>query len=462
MKSKAVLLAIILLGSFQAHASLDSDLINATKQGDFEGVKTAVTNGASLQAADEDGNMALNHAFFWPEITQYLLERGADPNAGALPPLIPACSHYSTDVIKMLLDAGANPNLIGKMKYDPGAEIRSKIAKEKAKGFSANKGNIAQWERMLETMKPSIVDAKALDVTVRQTNCAPCIDMLISKGADTQPKDNFGQNTFIHNFVIFGMPPAERSALLAQETGLLEGYGYKTPEWLASVPADRNSTESEVVKSLVAAGIDVNAKNSRDQTALHQTMNGEFGIKKSMLEALVQNGADMSIPDPVYGAPLVMALNAGDADLMDYLVSQGVDISSETKVEDAQTGQSLEGMTPLMISTMKDKFDLVKYFVKKGAKYTPGAKGKAFCNQRDCIMDVYKKNALYFAIDNGNADMVRWYVNTSKLGRPPTIMEVPTTTETASCFAAGRYKPSAYARALGEDEIYKFLKVKGW
>ncbi len=462
MKYKVILLLAALFGWVNAYSGLDSDLINATKQGDFEAVKTAVTNGASLQAADEDGNMALNHAFFWPEITKYLLERGADPNAGALPPLIPACSHYSTDVIQILLDAGADPNKIGKMKYDPGAEIRAKIEKEKAKGFSANKGNIAQWERMLETMQPSIVDAKALDVTVRQTNCAPCIDMLVSKGADTKPKDNFGDNTFIHNFVIFGMPPEERSSLLAQETGLLEGYGYKAPEWLSALPAERNSSEAGVVKSLVAAGVDINAKNARDQTAVHQTINGEFGIKNSMLKALVDNGADLSIPDPVYGTPLVMALNSGNAELMDYLVSQGVDISSETKVEDPQTGQVLDGMTPLMISTMKDKFDLVKYFVKNGAKYTPGARGKAYLSQRSCLMDVIKKNALYFAIDNGNADMVRWYVNTSKLGRPPTIMEVPADTETGACFTPGKYKPSAYARALGEDEIYKFLKVKGW
>lgn len=464
MKRKALLLLIpfCCLSLSLLYANPDSDLIVATKKGDMEGVKTAVTNGADIKATDEDGNMALNHAFFWPEITSYLLEHGADPNAGTSPPLILACSHYSTDVIKILLDGGADPNKIGKIKYDPGAEIRAKIAAEEAKGFAANKGNIAQWNRMLETMQPSLVDAKAMDVTVRQTNCAPCIDMLFAKGAHKQPKDNYGQGTLINTFVMFGMPPEQRNELLAGEVGSLEGLGYKTPDWLASLPADRNSSEADVIKALVAAGIDVNATNARGQTALHQTINGEFGIKPTMMKALVDNGADMSIPDPVYGTPLVMALKSGNVELMDYLVSQGVDISAESVEEDKQTGQKLTGMTPLMISTMYDQMDLVKYFVKKGAGYTPGAEGKAFSPQKDCLMDVKKKNALYFAIDNGNIEMVRWYVNQSKLGRPPTIMEVPVTEPANGCFAAGKYKPSAYARAMGEDDIYKFLKVKGW
>ncbi len=437
-------------------------LIEASKKGDLEGVKTAVTNGANIKAADADGNMALNHAFFWPEITKYLIEHGADPNEGTTPPLIPACSHYSTDVITILLGAGADPNKVGKIIYDPGAEIRAKIEAEKAKGMGASKGNIAQWERMLTTMKPSLVDAKALDVTVRQTNCAPCVDMLIAKGATNRPRNDYGQGTFIHTFITFGMGPEERSKLLKDEVGSLEGLGYMAPDWLTNIPADRNVSETKMIASLVSAGVDINGANARGQTALHQSMNGEIGVKVNMVRALVDNGADMSKEDPVYGPPLIMSLKSGDVDLMKYMVSKGADISMETKEVDKATGRELDKMTPIMIATLYDKFDLVKYLRSQGAGYTPGAEGKSYLGPRKCLAPVRNKNAIYFAIDNGNIEMVRWYAQGSKMGRPPTIIEFTTEGADAACFAPGKYKPSSYARAMGKDDIYKFLKVKGW
>jgi ankyrin repeat protein len=462
---KFIILSLVgasLLSNSFLFAGINEDLITASKQGNLEGVKTAVTNGAAIESKDEDGNTALSHSFFWPDITQYLIQNKADPNGGEFPALIPACSHYSTKVIKLLLDAGADPNKIGMMKTDPGAEIRAKIAKEKEKGFSANSGNIAQWERMLQNMQVSKIPTKAMDVTVRETNCVPCIEMLVASGANTKPKDDYGQGSFIHSFAMFGMPAQERSDLIAQEVDALVGSGYKVPDWMKSLPADRNFSEAAMIKALVAVGINIDATNARGQTALHQTINGERGIKTSMMEALVENGANMSLEDPVYGTPLIMALKSGDVKLMQYMIDQGADISIQSKEVDKETGQELSGMTPLMIATMYDNFDLVKYLVNKGAKYSEGAQGKAYLNQRDCLVEVRKKTALYFAVDNDNIDMVRWMANNAKLGRPPFIIEMPVNESTSSCFAAGKYKPSSYSRALGSDDIYRFLKVKGW
>src|SRR5689334_75055 len=104
-------LLLLLVGASTASAGPQEDLFAACKVGDLAGVQKALDAGAKPNTLNAEGGSALAQAFFWPEIVKLLLEKGANPNLGKHKPIFQAAIFYSKDVMKLLLDAGADPNL---------------------------------------------------------------------------------------------------------------------------------------------------------------------------------------------------------------------------------------------------------------------------------------------------------------------------------------------------------------
>lgn len=123
------------------HSKIDEMLFCACSQLDFEGVKTAVRMGANVNALDDMGESALQHAIEYFDchglncdqtyseeesqaikddnykkcikIVDYLLEQGADIDLYGTDGLQPlACAYYARniDMIKHLLEKGSDPN----------------------------------------------------------------------------------------------------------------------------------------------------------------------------------------------------------------------------------------------------------------------------------------------------------------------------------------------------------------
>ena len=112
MKKYVKLLSIIIfcnLGVTTSYSQVDEELTNACRSGDLEAVKKLVASGVDVNAVRTDGAPALGEAMFWPEITQYMIEQGADPNGGRISALLIAANHYSLETMKVLLDNGADP-----------------------------------------------------------------------------------------------------------------------------------------------------------------------------------------------------------------------------------------------------------------------------------------------------------------------------------------------------------------
>src|SRR5436190_1057796 len=92
-------------------------------------------------------------------------------------PLLSALCLCSADVLKLLLDAGADPNKPTSVSSASG--IRGLIATERAKGKAANQANIKAWESMLPALaKAKPVDYFPLWIAVYGTSCVPCVEML--------------------------------------------------------------------------------------------------------------------------------------------------------------------------------------------------------------------------------------------------------------------------------------------
>ena len=91
---------------------LSQDLMRAVWAGDLELVRSLVESGADINASDEYGSGTLLN--FQPEITAYLLSKGADPNRqtneNGASVLAGLCYVNQTECVKLLVAHGADVN----------------------------------------------------------------------------------------------------------------------------------------------------------------------------------------------------------------------------------------------------------------------------------------------------------------------------------------------------------------
>ena len=95
----------------------------------------------------------------------------------------------------------------------------------------------------------------------------------------------------------------------------------------------------EAVKQHLAAGTDVNAKDSRERTPLHRAA---FGGHREIAELLIANGADVNAKDVNGVTPLHWAAGYGHKKVTELLLTKGADLNAK----DGSTRLS-SGRTPL-------------------------------------------------------------------------------------------------------------------
>ena len=141
---------------------------------------------------------------------------------------------------------------------------------------------------------------------------------------------------------------------------------------------DAGKNDRDVVLNLLEQGADVNYEDSDGQTPLsNAVLNGNADIASLLLE----KGADI---DVLYeGKPLLFcAIEKDDKSLVEVLIENGADIEYEDKNE----------YTPLFYATCNDKIDMVSLLLEKGANIE--YKGK------------YESTPLFVATCNGNLALV--------------------------------------------------------
>ena len=103
---------VIELLDFEGNPRRNPELWGAAFAGDLKKVKELIEEGADPNAYDENGSGTLLN--FHPEVTRYLLSKGANPdlqrNENILPVLV-GIAGFNTECLKTLLDAGADPNV---------------------------------------------------------------------------------------------------------------------------------------------------------------------------------------------------------------------------------------------------------------------------------------------------------------------------------------------------------------
>jgi len=257
-------------------------LLYAAREGCVECARLLVDAGAEINLADPEKISPLLMAVMngqW-DTAQYLIKKGANPNQwdfwgraplyaavdlntiprGGRPDWPSLDETTSLQVVEMLLAAGANPN--AQLKLSPPFR---------------NIGNDRGLDGMLTTgATPLLRAAKALD--------APAIAALLAKGGDISLANSRGITPIMAAAGLGSVDADTRGFYLSEDT-------------------QQRSIES--LKLLIKAGGDINSKDSRGLTPLHEAARWGWN---DVVQFLVANGANLNAKDNRGNTPIDSAL----------------------------------------------------------------------------------------------------------------------------------------------------------
>lgn len=468
---------VLLLFANHAFAGAQEDLLTATMQCDVAAAQKALDAGADVNAIYPSGQNALAAAYFCPEVTKLLLDKGGDPNGGSYPALITASNCYSIEVMKLLLDGGADPNAVGVI--DAGATLRKMLESEKAKGRKANKVMVNAWEEALKNMEKT--EVTALQQTVQQTNCVPCLEMLLQHGADVNKTSVDGG--LMHTLAAFSMEKEMRKDGFTKGAPVMETMGMKVPAFYGNLPDDINGTPGQMLDLLAKAGLDVNVKRSDSVTAFMVALTLH---KLDLAKAMMRNGADAVTwshierhgPDHV-SYPICAAAEFADVELMQMILDQKPDINVKVKTHvlgatmdtdfKGNTNWGGGGYTPLIISIMSGHTDIARLLLENGASVKIGSSGTSILNTRfaflKCLTKIKNKTPIYWAVEQEDLGLVEIIAKKMEWRFNPDFTITSYTVGGGGEYKCANFKkkqsPSIYAMTVGNKEAYKLLSAKG-
>jgi cytohesin len=287
-------------------------LLRAIKGGHIDAVRLLIEAGADVNTRDEQGYVPLVHGVWTldSDMVQLLLDKGADVKAqdtSGYTPLHWAVMMGSKELTELVLKAGGDVNAKSRTGQTPmdlarqgNREIVELLRKHGAKEYPTR----AQTQNELDR---SLLQATA-------DGDADKVKSLLLKGADANAGDYRG------------------TALHIAALG-----NYKS-----------------IVESLLAAGVNVDARNAAGNTPLHYS--AVYG-HHDIVELLIKNGADVKAQDLLGYTPLHWAASGDHSDVAELLISMGADVNARQK----------ENLTPLHEAAKWGHPEVVQLLISKGA-----------------------------------------------------------------------------------------------
>jgi ankyrin repeat protein len=235
----------------------DTALLFAARSGDLDSAKLLVGAGARVNDADAWGvsaTMMAAHAGF-AELVEFLLERGADPNAAkaGFTALHAAIMRRNTRMVTALLAHGASPN----------APLTT---------WTPTRRSSRDWN-----FAPELVGATPFWLAAR-FNEPDVMRLLLNHGADAK---------FVHHANYHNEEPVEPRTQVSNAVMAAAGMG----GGVAWVQPDRAAREALMLESVTLAadqGVDLNAVNSDGRTALDAARALKY---ESVVKVLSERGA---------------------------------------------------------------------------------------------------------------------------------------------------------------------------
>jgi len=472
MKNKILLLMVLSVISIKLFSDSNEDLFNACKQGDFEKVKKALSKGADVNAVDAEGHTPIGHSFFWPEIVGHLIDNGANPSVSVV--MLNSCTFYCEETFKVLMAKGVNPQKSIVVGGGKATVFNKLLDDEKAKGDAADKEKIKYYEKLIKSAgknTPTSFTVYPFFAAIGSGNKV-IVDELVKN------KTNFkfiGEDgiSAIGKYVQSVRTAEVYMSYIANTATALESRGYKVPDWFKKIDQSKYYTPTEVLNILSEQGVDINQKVKTahgEKSPLLAAMGykGNSGSDPNAIIALIKKGANVNEEDDKWGAVINLGVRKGNLSIVKALVEAGANVNIESKEFDDKAGQYSKGFTPLTIAAMVDKLDIVKFLLESGAKPAEGVYGFSGNIKTGCATDVKNKTAIFFAIENGNLEMVKTFVESTSFNwedkkyetKQLTLSNTHNNTKVTTCFNDGSYTPSQYAKEVGAKEILNYLKSK--
>ncbi len=288
-----------------------AEMIWAARKGDIEKIKALQNIGVGVNVKVPGGSSVLG----WVSViscdektVKVLIEMGADPNeeAWGWPLLSHAACYGEMEMVKTLVEAGADVNMRDKRGYTPldctdsNDERRRQIA-----GIIESKGG--------KCGKPN---RREFFMAVRASNTEK-VAALIEKGVDASEQDAYGQSALY--LALNGKRPDALVELLINK-----GADVNAKSRLYSIPvlhrAISENRDEKIVKLMLSKGADANCKNWEDKTALHVAVRERSA---EMVKLLLKHGANVGARDKYGRTALDRARENEDAAIIKLLSGAG-------------------------------------------------------------------------------------------------------------------------------------------
>ncbi|KAB7494203.1 Ankyrin-3 [Armadillidium nasatum] len=348
--------------------------LHASTNGHIEVVKILLAKGSNVNQRVFDGSTALQYAVDngEEEIVKVLLKNGANANLPQITcnytPLHCAAQDGKTNIAALLLENGANVNALT------------------SNGFSsvhlaAANGHVQVIELLLKYKATISSKISSLQLGVKN-NHVEVVKFLIKNGALINCKDSDGLsplhisvqncNVELTNFMIenganinaktlLGVTPLHLSLQHGFENGfeiLLKNNadihckncaGSNCLHYAANFRGNEN-----IIRKLYSQGLDVNAKDNNNKTALH--LASYFG-NSQIVKELLNHNAVIDVKESNGFTPLHAAVLSDNKDVAEILINYGSKINMKSK----------DHLTPLWFAIMNKNPVMVKYLLDNGA-----------------------------------------------------------------------------------------------
>ncbi|MCP5499551.1 MAG: ankyrin repeat domain-containing protein [Leptospiraceae bacterium] len=144
---------------------------------------------------------------------------------------------------------------------------------------------------------------------------------------------------------------------------------------------------AKFIQFLISKKVDINARTKWGQTAIFLALNSYTEYGPEIVKLLIQNKADATYKDDSGWEMIHHAAHHGNADLLRYLISQGIDLHKKEP----------ENETPIILAFKQKHWKAVTVLAQNGGDINS--------------IDKEGKNALWYAVEDNNPEAVKELVD---------------------------------------------------